>query len=53
MITTRAACWASKALRTGCRTVFDAGRDLRDGMTAQCAAALGPVPVRTGGLVAV
>ncbi|MEV4057477.1 hypothetical protein AB0J55_40265 [Amycolatopsis sp. NPDC049688] len=52
MITKRAAYWLSMAIRTGCRTVFDAGRDLRDGMTAQCAAALGPVPVRTSGLVA-
>lgn len=52
MITTRAAHWASAAPRRGCRTVIDAGWNLRDGMTAQCAAALGPVPVRTSGLVA-
>lgn len=52
MITGRAAYWLSMALRAGCRTVFGAGRDLRDGMMAQCAAALGPEPVRTSGLVA-
>ncbi len=52
MITDRAAYWPSTTLRMGCRTVIGAGRDLRDGMTAQCAAALGPVPVRTSGLVA-
>jgi hypothetical protein len=52
MISTRAAYWLSMALRTGCPPVISAGRDLRDGMTAQCAAALGPVPVRTSGLVA-
>ena len=35
---------ASLALRMGCPTTIDAGRTLRDGMTAQRAAALGPVP---------
>jgi hypothetical protein len=30
---------------TRCRTVVGAGWNLRDGMTAQRAAALGPVPV--------
>ncbi len=44
MMTGRAAYWASLALRMGCRTTIDAGRDLRDGMTAQRAAALGPKP---------
>jgi hypothetical protein len=48
----RAACWTFLSPRTGCRTGDDAGRNLRDGMTAQRAAALGPVPVRTSGLVA-
>ncbi len=46
-------------LRSICRTslptggpAIDAGRNLRDGMTAQRVTALGPVPVRTSGLVA-
>lgn len=43
MITDRAAYWLSTTPRTGCRTVSGAGRNLRDGMTAQRAAALGPV----------
>lgn len=41
----RAAHWASLALRMGCRTASGAGWNLRDGMTAQRAAALGPEPV--------
>ena len=45
-------CWTPPSFRTGCRTAIDAGWTLRDGMTAQRAAALGPVPVRTSGLVA-
>ena len=52
MISYRAAYWLSKAIRTGCPRAISAGRDLRDGVTAQCAAALGPEPVRTSGLVA-
>ena len=44
MLTGRAAYGASLALRMGCRTTACAGRDLRDGMTAQRAAALGPAP---------
>jgi len=52
MITGRAAFWASLVLRTGCRVPIGAGRILRDGMTAQRAAALGPEPVWTCGLVA-
>jgi hypothetical protein len=44
MIIGRAAHWASLALRTGCRTAIGAGWILRDGMTAQRAAALGPAP---------
>lgn len=43
--------WTSLSLRTGCPAI-DAGRNLRDGMTAQRVTALGPVPVRTSGLVA-
>lgn len=43
MMTGRAAYWASLTLRTGCRAI-GAGWNLRDGMTAQRAAALGPVP---------
>ena len=42
---------SSLSFRTDC-TAIDAGRNLRDGMTAQRATALGPVPVRTSGLVA-
>ncbi len=38
------ACWASLLLGMGRRTGLGAGRDLRDGMTAQRAAALGPAP---------
>ncbi len=45
MVIGRAAYWASLPLRTGCRFVTGAGWNLRDGMTAQRAAALGPVPV--------
>lgn len=41
----RVAYWASLALRMGCRTRIGAGWNLRDGITAQRAAALGPVPV--------
>jgi hypothetical protein len=44
MVIGRAAYWASLALRMGCRTAIGAGWTLRDGMTAQRAAALGPVP---------
>ncbi|WP_158264095.1 hypothetical protein [Amycolatopsis sp. CA-126428] len=44
--------WTCPSFRTGWRTALDAGRNLRDGMTAQRAAAPGPVPVRTSGLVA-
>ena len=44
MITCRAAHWAFTAPRMGCRTAIGAGRNLRDGTTAQRAAALGPVP---------
>jgi hypothetical protein len=51
-MTGRAAYCASLALRMGCRTVLGAGWNLRDGMTAQRAAALGPAPGRTSGLVA-
>ncbi|WP_206790003.1 hypothetical protein [Amycolatopsis sp. MtRt-6] len=51
MMKVQNAYWTSLSLRTGC-TAIDAGRNLRDGMTAQRAAALGPVPVRTSGLVA-
>ena len=40
----RAAYWAPLILRMGCRTVSGTGRELRDGLTAQRAAALGPVP---------
>lgn len=47
-----AACRASLLLWTGCRNSTGAGWNLRDGMTAQRAAALGPQPVRTRGLVA-
>ncbi|MEV6446608.1 hypothetical protein [Amycolatopsis sp. NPDC051716] len=43
--------WTCPSFRTG-RTALDAGRNFRDGMTAQRAAAPGPVPVRTSGLVA-
>ena len=52
MITNRAAYWPFTTMRMGCREVSGTGRELRDGMTAQRAAALGPVPVRTSGLVA-
>jgi hypothetical protein len=52
MVIGRTAYWASFALKTGYRTVIDAGRDLRDGMTAQRVAALGPAPVWMRGLVA-
>jgi hypothetical protein len=45
MVFGRGACWASLFPTMGCRTVRGAGRSLRDGMTAQRAAALGPVPV--------
>lgn len=44
MITGRAAYWTSLILRTRCRIVIGAGWTLRDGMTAQRAAALGPLP---------
>jgi hypothetical protein len=44
MMTDRAAYWLSTTLRMGCRTVPGTGRELRDGMTAQRAAALGPAP---------
>ncbi|WP_370968614.1 hypothetical protein [Amycolatopsis sp. cg9] len=52
MITGRAAFWASLVLRMDCRPLIGAGRILRDGMTAQRAAALGPEPTWTSGLVA-
>ena len=48
----RAAYWASFTLKMGCRSVTGAGWNLRDGMTAQLAAALGPAPTWTSGLVA-
>jgi hypothetical protein len=51
MMMVQNACWTPPSFRTGC-TAIDAGRNLRDGMTAQRATALGPVPVRTSGLVA-
>jgi hypothetical protein len=44
MVIGRAAYWASLTLRMGCRIVIGAGWILRDGMTAQRAAALGPAP---------
>ncbi|HET6711064.1 hypothetical protein [Amycolatopsis sp.] len=50
MMMVQTAYWTSLSFRTG--SAIDAGRNLRDGMTAQRAAALGPVPVRTSGLVA-
>jgi hypothetical protein len=40
----RGARWAFLIPTMGCRTGLGAGRDLRDGMTAQRAAALGPAP---------
>ncbi len=52
MITTWAARSGPLILRTDCRVPIGAGRTLRDGMTAQRAAALGPEPVWTSGLVA-
>lgn len=52
MMTGWVACGASLLLRTGCRGPIGAGRTLRDGMTAQRAAALGPKPAWTGCLVA-
>ena len=52
MMMVQNAYWTSRSFRTGCPTAIDAGRNLRDGMTAQRVAALGPVPVRTSGLVA-
>ncbi|WP_290062632.1 hypothetical protein [Amycolatopsis solani] len=52
MITTWAACRASLILRMDCRVPSGAGRTLRDGMTAQRAAAPGPEPAWTSGLVA-
>jgi hypothetical protein len=48
----RTAYWASFALKIGCDPVIGAGWNLRDGMTAQRAAALGPAPTWTSGLVA-
>ncbi|MBE8517550.1 hypothetical protein ILP97_08540 [Amycolatopsis sp. H6(2020)] len=51
MMIVETAYWTSLSFRTDC-TAFDAGRNLRDGMTAQRATALGPLPVRTSGLVA-
>ena len=51
MLSRWAAYTAGCVFRFGCRVVFSAGRDLRDGMTAQRAAASGPVPVSTSGLV--
>jgi hypothetical protein len=44
MIIGRAAYWAPPTLRMGCRTSIGAGWNLRDGMTAQRTAALGPDP---------
>lgn len=52
MISYRAAYGPPTALRTGRPPVIGTGRILRDGVTAQCAAALGPEPARTSGLVA-
>ncbi len=43
MIISWAAYWLSTVPRMGCRTVSGTGWELRDGMTAQRAAALGPV----------
>jgi len=51
MLMVRTFCWTSLPFRTGGKSI-DAGRDLRDGMTAQRVTALGPVPARTSGLVA-
>ncbi|MEV6874697.1 hypothetical protein [Amycolatopsis sp. NPDC051128] len=48
----RAAYWPSLALKMDCRSVIGTGWNLRDGMTAQRAAALGPAPAWTSGLVA-
>ncbi|MFC5091198.1 hypothetical protein [Amycolatopsis plumensis] len=50
MMMIRMACWTPLSFRTG--SAVDAGRNLRDGMTAQRAAALGPAPGWTSGLVA-
>lgn len=44
MLSRWAAYWASLILRMVCRAVSGTGREFRDGMTAQRAAALGPVP---------
>jgi hypothetical protein len=44
MLSRWAAYGASLIPRTGCCAVSGTGRYLRDGMTAQRAAALGPVP---------
>lgn len=44
--------WAYLILRTGSRAVLGTGWHLRDGMTAQPAAASGPGPATTSGLVA-
>ena len=44
MLSRWAAYWASLILRMVCRAVSGTGREFRDGMTAQRAAALGPAP---------